>query len=233
MTLLARCLLLGAMCCLPARGGALSCYFGAGCFWSMQHALIEFEQSALGRADANLTAIAAYAGDADAAASPRLCYHNARGVDDYGAAGAAEVVAIELADAAQLERAARLYFSRFARVAPGVWARPDPYDVGPEYRAVVGVPGGLDGPGAAALRAANNQHNMTLVAGVGADGDTLGTNRVYVMDSGAFPARQAEPCMQLRDDATEQYPAEYHALNASLAASGRVVETGCPPNYVC
>ena len=76
---------------------------------------------------------------------------------------------------------------------------------------------------------------MTLVAGLGSDADTLGTDRVYVMDSGAaaFPARQAEPCMQLRDDAAEKYPADYHALNASLVASGRVVETGCPPNYVC
>ena len=85
------------------------------------------------------------------------------------------------------------------------------------------------------MRSANaRRNNQTLVADArGSQPDTLGTNRVYVMDSGAFPARQAEPCMQLRDDATEQYPAEYHALNASLAASGRVVETGCPPNYVC
>ena len=91
---------------------------------------------------------------------------------------------------AEVAQAARVYFSTFVELQPGVWGRPDPQDMGAEYRALIGVPGGLDGPYGAALRAAN-LHNMTLVADTkGHQPDTIGTNRVYVMDSHQFPAVQ-------------------------------------------
>uniref|UniRef100_A0A7S2H6G9 Uncharacterized protein n=1 Tax=Octactis speculum TaxID=3111310 RepID=A0A7S2H6G9_9STRA len=120
-------------------------------------------------------------------------------------------------------------------IAPGLWSRRDAYDIGAEYRAVVGLPGGLDGPHGTVLRRANTEaHNMTLVTSLmGSDGDTLGLGVVYVMDANNFPALQAELCMQFLDDPNEVYPPAYHALKSSLVASGRIVETSCPPNYVC
>ena len=45
---------------------------------------------------------------------------------------------------------------------------------------------------------------------------------------------QAELCLQFHDDASAQYPPEYHALRAALVAGGRLLaNTSCPHNYVC
>merc|ERR1712086_524157 len=125
------------------------------------------------------------------------------------------------------KEAAVAYFRTFVEIGPGIWARHDVYDIGSEYRALIGLPGGLAGPYGSTLGKAN-YHNMTLVAGAGSDPDTLGYNRVYVMDSDEYPAYQAELCMQMRDDTIEKYDAGYHALNESLLASGCIADTGCP-----
>jgi hypothetical protein len=76
-----------------------------------------------------LTAIAAYAGGS-APASGRLCYDNYNKTDQYVDFGAAEVVSIELDNEKQLEAAASVFFGTFVELAPGVWARPDAFDVG-------------------------------------------------------------------------------------------------------
>ena len=50
-------------------------------------------------------------------------------------------------------------------------------DIGPAYRSLIGLPGGLNGPHGAAVVAANERvHNMTLVEGAGSDPDTIGLN---------------------------------------------------------
>jgi len=221
-----------ALLTLLASSG-LPVYFGNGCFWARQHTFVTaLENSLLNRSSSQLTSIAAYAGGSVPPIG-RLCYDNANATDQYSDFGAAEVVAVELDDTHQLEAAARVYFSTFIQLAPGVWARPDAFDVGAQYRALIGVPGGLTGKHGAALRAASLR-NLTLVAdAIGKRPDTLGTNRVYVMDSDAFPPLQAEVCLQFHDDQTVSYPAEYHANRAALLRSGRLRANGCPRNFVC
>ena len=130
-------------------------------------------------------------------------------------------------------QAAAVYFSTFVELQPHIWGRPDPQDVGPEYRAVVGVPGGLAGPHGQALRAANLRNLSLVEDAIGHRADTLGRNVVYVMDAERFPAVQAELCLQLHDDALARYPQAYHSLNASFLRRGRLVPTDCPPNYIC
>ncbi|KAJ8613591.1 hypothetical protein CTAYLR_006124 [Chrysophaeum taylorii] len=209
---------------------SVSVYFGNGCFWARQHMFVEFEQSTLGRDVSQLTAITAYAGNKNQSATP-LCYYNANKTHQYADAGAAEVVSLELDDA-DVQAAATVYFESFISLAPGVWARDDYYDVGAGYRALVGLPGGLDGPYADALYAAN-VHNMTLVSGTGSEPDTLGTNTVYVEDADLLPAAQAEISMQFHDDQQVAYPATYHNLTFALFASGRLQPNAsssqCPP----
>ena len=39
-------------------------YFGSGCFWHVQHELIQAERQILGRNDQSLTALVGYAGGA-------------------------------------------------------------------------------------------------------------------------------------------------------------------------
>lgn len=72
--------------------------------------------------------------------------------------------------------------------------RPDKLDLGPEYRALVGLPGGLENGGefVERLKQEAAKKNVQLVAGKGGDADTLGKRRVWVMDSNVFPFRQAE-----------------------------------------
>ena len=213
-------------------------YVGNGCFFARQHTLItEFEIKSEQRDAKELTAVAAYAGGR-IPASGQLCYENTNGTDVYVDYGAAEVVALRVANSAQLQRALGVYFRTFvllerdAAHPQGVWGRPDLRDLGPAYRALIGVPGGLDGPLGQFVRAAN-LHNMTLVAGNGSDADTLGTDTVYVMDSVAFPPLQAELCLQFHDDSQVKYSAEYHQLNSSLLESGRLHATVCPANFIC
>ena len=98
--------------------------------------------------------------------------------------------------------------------------RPDKGDVGPEYRSLVGIPGGLSdgGPFAEQLKQAAAAKGIALMEGRGDDADTLGYSvaveiltacfssnclsfpfqyvvgrkMVWVMDSEKFPFRQAE-----------------------------------------
>ena len=79
-----------------------------------------------------------------------------------------------------------------------------------------------------------NLHGMSLVAGKGSDPDTFGTNRVYVLDSGAYAFHQAEICLQFHNNQTGSYPPSYHRLREVLLANKRLRnDTGCPSNFVC
>ena len=210
----------------------LTVFFGNGCFFARQHTFVtKLEQELLGRAADELTAVAAYAGGG-VPRSGRLCYENSNQTDEYGAHGAAEVVSLQL-QPKHFAAAARVYFATFVELQPGVWARPDYQDMGAEYRALVGIPGGLKGPYGAALGAAN-VHNLTLVAdAAGHRPDTLGTNQVFVMDIEAFPAIQAEVCLQFHDDALAKYPDSYHQLKETLVRGGRLHPSSCPKNLIC
>jgi len=191
--------------------------------------LVQFEQMALGRANATVTSVAAYAGSAHT--PPRLCYHNDGGIDVYSDLGAAEVVTLRL-PAENVTAAAKAYFETFIEIDAGVYVRPDTMDVGAEYRSLIGIPGGIDGE-LFPLIAAGNEHQMRLVPGNGSENDTFATNNVYIMDSTLFPARHAEVCLQFHDDPNAVYSPSYHALSEALQSSGRLFGVGCPKNYIC
>ena len=109
--------------------------------------------------------------------------------------------------------------------------RPDQFgDRGPEYRNVVGVPGGAKGPLAAALVAASQAQGDRLDFAVGKGDDADARAVAYVMDTGAFPFFPAEVYHQFHDgfNLDENYPASYNRLARELVATGGVVDSGCP-----
>ena len=83
---------------------------------------------------------------------------------------------------------AKEYFSLFGADLE----RPDKGDRGPEYRSLVGLPGGVQSPLYPALEKAAAERGLRLAVGKGDDADTLGKRAVWVMDSDKFPFYQAE-----------------------------------------
>mmetsp|Transcript_159049 Transcript_159049/g.290075 ORF Transcript_159049/g.290075 Transcript_159049/m.290075 type:complete len:249 (+) Transcript_159049:44-790(+) len=197
-------------------------YFGCGCFWHVQHEFItNFESRLLGRAGLNFTAFAGYAGGTEVGEDGLVCYHNGKGIADYGEMGHAEVVSLAV-DPSNFKAAAEFFFDN---VCPG-GLRADPQDVGTEYRSLVGFSGGLESAAGKAFAEVAKQKNVKVVAGKGDDADVSGT--VYVMDTTAFPFYQAEIYHQFHDDMLETYSAKYHSLQSFFVDAGVLQETGCP-----
>lgn len=208
-------------------------YFGSGCFFARQHLFIsEFEQKSLGRKDADLTAIAGYAGSTKTGPKGAACYHNFQNFSDYDVLGRAEAVEVDV-PLSSLESAFSTYFGAFIPGDKGKWIRPDYYDAGAQYRSLVGIPDGIGNePVMKAMRAANVR-NLTLQLGHGSDPDTLSTNMVYIMDSKQLGFIQAEVCLQFHDDSIAKYPDSYHQLVKGFQTRGRVLKTSCPDNFIC
>lgn len=141
-----------------ADGATLPVYFGCGCFWHVQHEFVELERSVLKRPDLALSSRCGYAGGTRVGSGGKVCYHNFQQVADYGKLGHAEAVAMRLPPSA-LPEFAKLYFALFkAFPLPGrtVYDRVDPQDAGPEYRSVIGLPGGVKSKYFPVIEQANN-----------------------------------------------------------------------------
>mmetsp|Transcript_8685 Transcript_8685/g.23234 ORF Transcript_8685/g.23234 Transcript_8685/m.23234 type:complete len:282 (-) Transcript_8685:64-909(-) len=199
-------------------------YFGCGCFWHVQNAMVEsLEEKLFHRDGKGLTAFAGYAGGTSVGKGGRVCYHNFMDVADYGSMGHAEVVSLALPGGEDgVATAAGVYLDGICQ--GGV--RRDFQDAGGEYRSLVGLPGGLGSRAGAAFAAEARKRGIEVKAGRGADPDVKGA--VYVMDTAEFPFRQAELFHQFHDDMTESYSDQYHALKEPLVAGGRLKATGCP-----
>mmetsp|Transcript_8500 Transcript_8500/g.17046 ORF Transcript_8500/g.17046 Transcript_8500/m.17046 type:complete len:249 (-) Transcript_8500:3-749(-) len=213
-------------------------YFGNGCFFHTQHSFVnQLEKLILKRSGSDITALAAYAGGLDDPSTEDLCYHNADSYADYGELGHAEVVSMTLDDSDSVKEAAKVFFLDFKELEPGQWTRQDVFDRGTEYRAVIGLPGGVTGPYYSAVSAANDEvHKLKLMEGSGGDEDTIDTGVVWVYDTARFPSRQAEVCLQFHDDAptySEPYSERYHELKDTLLEAGTITNTTCPVNYIC
>lgn len=89
-----------------------SVYFGVGCFWHIQHEFVEAERALLGRSDAELTSLTGYAGGNALGSEGRVCYHNLRGIADYGKLGHGEVVGLKLPPN-KIVDFSKVYFSLF------------------------------------------------------------------------------------------------------------------------
>jgi peptide methionine sulfoxide reductase MsrA len=205
----------------------LKLYFGAGCFWHVQHELVLAEQALLGRGGADITAVSGYAGGTKVASGKdgaKVCYHNPRGIADYGSLGHAEAVQVEL-PASRVGAFAQSYFALFGH--RGI--RHDPQDRGGEYRSVLGLPGGQASPLYAAIAGAAAGTPMRLVPGVGDEDDTIGARSVLVYDSDEFPFYPAELYHQFHNDFMgPPYGAAYNNLLPTLYKVKKLSTVGCP-----
>lgn len=217
----------GATTTLPAQAAdspVVDVYFGTGCYWHIQHEFILAEMKLLGRKSAQFTSKTGYAGGTATDKQGRVCYHNFQGVADYGKLGHGEVVGMSIPEAS-IGDFAKEYFSYFT--AKG--ERVDPMDRGGEYRALIGLPGGMENPYYQEVLAAATAKGMTLELGKGNDPDTLGTKKVYVYDIKKFPFYQAEIYHQYHNDfQSPAYGKEYNNLANTAFEGGRLKLTGCP-----
>ena len=205
--------------------GLIDVYFGCGCFWHVQHEFVEAERRILGRADAELTSRAGYAGGRAGSKDGKVCYHNAKDVSDYGKLGHAEVVSVRIPPSKFGDFAAE-----YCKLFDKDGFRPDQGgDRGPEYRNLVGIPGGRSSPLAAALVKASvaTGDKLDFAVGKGDDGDMPKVS--FIMDTADFPFYVAEQYHQFHDGfrLDEGYPESYNSLARSFASKGENFGT-CP-----
>jgi len=201
-------------------------YFGAGCFWHVQHEFVGEEVAALSRGPKQITAVSGYAGGQRLGDGGKICYHNMRNFADYGKLGHAEAVQLEIPESA-MPRFCKKYFDLFGSRG----YRHDPQDRGGEYRSVLGLPGGQDSPMFETVRkaAAESPGGMQLFTGRGDEPDTIGDKAVLVYDSNKFPFYPAELYHQFHNDFMgPAYGEKYNSLQTVLYKSGKVGTTGCP-----
>ena len=204
-----------------AEEESVSVFFGCGCFWHVQERFIRLEQQLLKRSTEELSALVGYAGGEGTDENGKVCYHNWWQIADYDRLGHAEAVRVEV-PVSQMKAFATLFFSLFVR-----GDRVDVQDVGPEYRSVIGLPGGMNSPFMDTIREANHL-GLSLSPGEGSDPDTLGQRNIWVYDSDQFPFHQGEVYHQFHDDMMEKYDAAYHDLKRVLLATGKIQGTACP-----
>jgi len=197
-------------------------YFGCGCFWHVQHEFILAEQTVLERAASELTAVSGYAGGTRLNPDGKACYY------DYGGNGHTEVVEL-LIPRDSVASFAAVFWSLFVGKN-----RIDTMDIGPSYRAAVGLPGGISSPLLAVVNSSQEGHvaqPFQLLEGHGMDRDTLGEALVWVYDSDHFPFHQAELYHQFHDDFMPggNYPDHYNkVLKKAVLEACRMLPTNCP-----
>jgi len=213
---------------------SVNIFFGCGSFWRVQHEFVLAEQRILGRSTAQLTALAGYAGGTGLNKAGRVCYpFTSR--DDDAELHHAEVVQLRVPHDKVLA-IARIYWSLFRGID-----RADVQDVGPLYRSIIGLPGGMQSefmPVIDAGQTGITAQRFRLQEGHGGDPDTLGEPLVWVMDSNRFAFYQAEVSHQFHMDLGGKYSTAYYALKQEFIQDCRLVPTGCrgdegPPRAQC
>jgi peptide methionine sulfoxide reductase MsrA len=192
-------------------------YFGCGCFWHVQHELVEAERTFLGRTDDQLTARAGYAGGKLGAKDGKVCYHNAGNVADYGKLGHAEVVSLQIPPSKF-----RVFATEYCKLFTN-GMRPDQAgDRGLEYRNLVAVKGGSKSPLALELVKASQDTGDELDFAVGKGSDNDIARLIWIMDTDAFPFFVGEQYHQFHDGFNfgENYPGSYNSLAQKFAAAG-------------
>ena len=105
----------------------------------------------------------------------------------------------------------------------------DPGDKGPEYRSLLGLPGGVRHPAYEALQAVAAEAGFRLQEGKGNDPDTFGKQLVWVYDTQTYPFHQAEVYHQFHNDfQSPAYGKKYNSLADAAFEDGRLCVTGCP-----
>lgn len=211
-----------------------SVYLGNGCFWHTQYDFVVAEQAVdgpfRGRGHRNITSLVGYAGGNFRSPSGTVCYHGSP-TTDYSRLGHSEAVSVEL-DAnvesaeAQLATIASVYFEHGFQATREGRQRLDPQDAGPEYRNIIGLPGGMDNVEWWPIIEAANVYRMPLVRGAGGPGsDSKDQYVVYVYDSREFPFFRAEGYHQFHANLVvgRPVPDEYlKDLKEAQAGLGRI-----------
>jgi len=203
--------------------GNVDIFFGQGCFWHVQHEIVNKEFSGLGRKPMEVSALSGYAGGTTVGDGGAVCYHNGARAPDYGELGHTEVVNVSVPED-KVNTFAKDYFDAAASYPFG---RHDPQDLGTEYRSAIGLPGGMDGPLFKQVEAAN-AGRMQLLRGQGNDSDTVGTQKVWIYDTNKFPFHQGEVYHQFHDDMLDRYSEPYHQLKRVLLDKGTLKKVACP-----
>lgn len=202
-------------------------YVGSGCFWHVQYELIQAEAKILGRHGAAHTALVGYAGGSGVGATGRVCYKY--GEDNYAKLGHTEVVYFEIP-----ESSVPAFAEEFWKLFVGI-DRKDIVDVGADYRAAIGLPGGMDSALLPIFDSAQKgimKQKMQLLAGAGSDPDTLGVPIVYIYDLAKYPFYLGEVYHQFHDDfggpyGSPPYPQEYNDLVKEIFEHCALAPTGC------
>lgn len=173
-----------------------------------------------------MTARAGYAGGRQGALNGKVCYHNSLRISDYGSLGHAEVVQLKI-PASKFSDFAVEYCNLFSKEG----YRADQFgDRGPEYRNLVGLPGGTDSVYAKQLVESSMKagDKLDFAKGKGDDADARGLS--FIMDTDEFPFFVAEQYHQFHDGFNfgENYPDSYNGLAGKLAKAGTLGTSGCP-----
>lgn len=223
---------------------AASVYFGNGCFWHTQYDFVVLEQDLDGpfggRSDAEVTSMVGYAGGHYESFDGNVCYHGLP-TSDYNRLGHSEAVSITIdvanvsAAKEQIVAVAKLYFGDhgFSSLEDGRRQRLDPQDAGPEYRNVIGLPGGMDNADWWPLIEAANKYKMPLIRGAGGPGsDREDDHVIYVYDTVPYPFFRGEPDHQFHknDVLGRSVPRSYTGdLKQTQKQHGRLDELpNCP-----
>ena len=201
----------------------IAVYFGCGCFWHVQHELVQAERRWVGRTTTP-TARAGYAGGRTTQSN--ACYHNAAQIADYGTLGHAEVVQVQIPP-----RVFPAFVAEYCQLFNEQGYRPDQFqDRGSEYRNLIGIPGGVKGPYAKQMVEASIQAGDKLDFARGNGNDPDRRALVFVMDTQEFPFRVAEQYHQFHDgfNIGENYPSSYNNLARELARDGSLEKSDCP-----
>jgi len=201
-----------------AADDLINVYFGCGCFWHVQHEMVEAERVILGRKEAEITSRAGYAGGNSGSINGKVCYHNAQNFADYGKLGHAEVVSMKI-PAGYFQNFAEQYCKLFDKDG----FRPDQFgDKGTEYRNLVGFPGGKGSPLAEQLVKASVATGDKLDFAVGKGDDRDIPKVSFIMDSTEYPFYVAEKYHQFHDGfkLDEAYPQKYNDLAGMFAKKG-------------
>lgn len=205
----------------------ISIYFGCGCFWHLQHGLVQAERRILNRTDHQLTSRAAYAGGKAGALNGKVCYHNVNQVADYESLGHAEVVSLCIPSSSFKD-----FAIEYTKLFDKNGYRPDQWsNRGSEYRNLIGFPGGVDSNFylKQILDASKeNGDKLAFTQGLGDDEDRRGL--VYIMNSNAFPSFVAEQYHQFHDGFAfgENYAQSYNGIAERLENKNVLGENNCP-----
>jgi peptide methionine sulfoxide reductase MsrA len=117
----------------------------------------------------------------------RVCYHNFKGIADYGDLGHAEVVDMNI-PTEKYKDFVNTYLSLFSNNLD----RPDIGDIGSEYRSLIGLENGADNSLYPIFQSSAQAIGFKVEVGNGNDPDTLRRKTIWVMDTKKFPFHQAE-----------------------------------------